>query len=1286
MSALGSVLSTAKEALAAQQYGLSVTGNNIANVNNPNYSRQNVEQVNNESVTYSGFLIGSGVSVSQVQQSVDQLLENRLTDEKSSLASSEQADSYMTIVTDYFDESSENSLSNLLTDFWNSWNDLSNDPLDSSQRITALENADQLSDRFNITTTYLDQVSTDLTSELGNAVYKINSLTSELAGLNKEIMSQEFNYKTDNDKRDHRNALIDELGGLIDLDTIEQSSGATLITIANGLPIVSNAQSHELVFKDKEIAWTNSANEVIEISDKISGGQINGWLQLRDEIIPEYKAEINELAKETIWALNYQHSQGVGLNYFSDTITGNYQVDQSKFLSSFSFGNKIDYSKDFTIWTKDDTTADTQYTKSQIDMGISEAKTSNFQGTSPEAQEGIYKFTVVEGASLGDKKVIETDGPSLAQIAGSTVDAANALNTVLSDQNLSIYGASVGTQVIEIKDAGGDAKRSASSIAQTLNQIDGIDSYSSENKVNFDISNIKEAKNDDTIAFSIYVDGLVHEESFTVDSAKGSIEDQFEDAFLAAAKSINDSNTDKDLVLTYDGENLFNLKSESGQTIGLENFDITYNTAPTTDDYITFSGSGSSLDVYEESATGTNKAAVITGTITTLVDPAITVSSSVGGEGGLFAEENATIGSAIMTLGGEDGFQNFSPGETISFEVDGIAVSYDIGTATTDDLEFAQGLETALNDALTVPFPDDPQYSIIQTGYGVSILKKKDLEDPIAITNFTESGEVDADGNNAQLRIQTGSGNNTDSPDNDLLQSGNEYRNFASSSLYKEDGVIMWEKLDSDGLSTGKQGLIKVEDQGTVTIEEEDVSTLSFDISAGSLVAGNTLSVNMDEAGNPDPLEFTIVGTGNSQSDIYHFEVVSGGKVGTLPAQGEEPIVIRWKNSLESGSFELEGHDPPLTPRVSVEVDLDGMKLRFTDGTVFANDVFTITTDSAGIPVSTNASGDRTGDLLSDWHWTLDSFTDQFNKSAAGMTASVTHENRLEFTASQNYNVITNKNYSGSNGFTADNISIEVKNRAGINFQAQDLQFSRDIAGAWTINNDPTGGDAYFIPLGADDDMLSVDFTGDGLADLEISFNDKPTGQGFVEFDFEKHTDDDISFAFSDNASSSSGLLAAAGINTFFSGDSAVDIDLNIMLSNTNYITAAQINSDTGEISHGDNTNALAMADLQFQSYSMKQWTFVRGSDAVSSINDSTLDGYYNTMIGSLGSDSRAIKSSREFSEIMVSYMSEERDAVSAVSLDEEMIKLMKYQNAFAAASKLVSVADEMLNTLIGMR
>ena len=145
-------------------------------------------------------------------------------------------------------------------------------------------------------------------------------------------------------------------------------------------------------------------------------------------------------------------------------------------------------------------------------------------------------------------------------------------------------------------------------------------------------------------------------------------------------------------------------------------------------------------------------------------------------------------------------------------------------------------------------------------------------------------------------------------------------------------------------------------------------------------------------------------------------------------------------------------------------------------------------------------------------------------------------------------------------------------------------------------------------------------------------------------------------------------------------------MEINEKLKDTKFIAAATIDAKTGKISQGDNSNALAMADVQFQEKTFKLWTYQRGSEAFSSTTTATLDNYYNQMIGSMGIKSRSIKSSKEFADIMVNNITEQRNSVSAVSLDEEMIKLMKYQHAFSAASKLLTTADEMLNTLISIR
>ncbi len=1398
MSGLGSVLSISKSAIASQQYGLAVTGNNIANVNNPNYSLQNADQATRNSILYAGFLFGTGVDTSQIEQNVNSLLENRLTDEISTQSAFQEAEAYMNILEGYFDVNSDSSVANILIDFWNSWDDLSNNPLGSSERVTVYEQGVNLSKRLNKANSDIGNMETDITQEIGAALNLINSYSSQIADLNVQITGLEAN-KTANDLRDQRNALMDNLGKLIDIDTFEQPNGAVIVNAANGSPLVNGVDHYTLSEKEGRIMWEGSYGADLDITENISGGKLAGWLEVRDEILPKVVSELNVLAKELIWAMNYQHTQGSGLEYFTGSMTGDYATDQSGNFSSYDFGDKIDYTQAFVMWMADHTTVDTQYTQTQIDMNISEAKISGWEGSAPGNDQYSYKLTVVDGANLGNKNVIQTDGSALAKVAPSNTDAAAALNAVIADQTLTIDNGPSGTEVIKIKDTGGDAQRSAASIAAELSAIDGVEAYGSEVFAKFDVAGISDAEEGDEIQFSLYVDGLIYEQRFTVDSDQGSLAEQFENALRGAAESINTIHADQDLYT-----NGLSISSSSGRTLGVQDFEVVDNAgvridtfslfdagdtvtfkvesgATTTDisislpsdidptdeaqmatafydalllaledepftveqdlstnalilrttdgsdltvkegsnntglasfnitaldsttqsaggatfsfdgvdtvtfdadtldtDTIGFIGPGPGITIEEKSAGGVS-AGVIAGTVTILTDPGMSIYSTVPGAGGLFNGNWAKSGSSIMTLGGEGGFSNFTAGDTISFKVDGKPISYTIPVGAATDLDFADSLFGALT--LPAPGPLGPDYEVIQTGSSVSILKNGSLDEPIEIRDF-EADLLGVVNNTTSLAVTTGTGSGTSDPENDRLDSGNTLRNFATASLYADEGIIKWEKYDANGLFTGQDGLITVEDDGNVSIIESGVPSLSFDIAKGSLVAGNTLIINTDETGTPDPLDFTISGSANTQNETYQFTVKTGGKVAGLTSK-DDPIIIEWKTDTGSGIIELEGSDPPLPIGAPFEVEVDGMTLNFFDGTLFENDVFTITTDGSGMPVSTNENGIATGELSSDWHWTTDSFADQFNRQSEGMSASTTIDHQLKFEASEDYHAVANVEYSGSNGFNQDNVSLTVADWGAIDFGVDDLRFVRSSSGGWGMVNDPTGGVAVFIPEGGDDDGFGIDFNGDGLVDLEISFAQKVSGEGSVQIDLEKRNQDDIKFAFSDDSGASSGLLAAAGMNNFFEGYDAGTIEINDLLADTKYIAGTKIDNETGEISQGDNTNAFALWNVQFQDITMKRWTFDREADATSSLTTTTLNGYFNTMTGSIGIISGGIKTSREFADIMVNNLTEQRNSISAVSLDEEMIKLMEYQNAYSAASKLLTVVDEMMQALI---
>jgi flagellar hook-associated protein 1 FlgK len=358
MSGLGLVLDIAKTALSTQQYGIDVTGHNIANVNNPSYSRQSPVIEAKEAVSYGGVLLGRGVETTNVVRTTDQFIESQLSEQKSNEVAFQEMERYMQILEGFLNENSETSISVLLSDFWNLWHDISNNPAGSAERVAIWEHSALLAERFNSLEADLIQMKTDLTGAVKFGVGRINEITEEIAYLNTQIVAIEAST-TANDLRDKRTALVSELSEYIDVKSFEQSNGSLTIITARGCVLVQGNEAYDLEMggtNGDRVTWRSSGNAIVDITDYLANGKLGGWLTMRDEVIAKCELDLNALAKELIWAVNYQHSQGVGLKLFEpDTaLTGTYKTSTD--LDALEFGSEIQYIADgFKLWIEDRT-------------------------------------------------------------------------------------------------------------------------------------------------------------------------------------------------------------------------------------------------------------------------------------------------------------------------------------------------------------------------------------------------------------------------------------------------------------------------------------------------------------------------------------------------------------------------------------------------------------------------------------------------------------------------------------------------------------------------------------------------------------------------------------------------------------------------------------------------------------------------------------------------------------------------------------------------------------------
>lgn len=311
MSGITFVLNLAREALMAQQRGIHVTGHNIANVNTPGYTRQRLILTANAVTVDSRIKLGLGVKSDSVVQYFDRLTTKHINQRTSELSKYESKQSILEYLQGIFNEESGNGLNKTLEDFWNAWQDLADNPGGIAERTALLQKTNNMCHRFYALYNGLVQTKNEMNTNLKISVNELNTLTEQVASLNERVVASEASGTTANDLRDQRINLIEKMSQLVDTTYIESDNGSMMVLTTSGIPLVDGNESWELYQEGNNIYWNNIPTD---ISNRLSGGKIGAWMDLRDEIIPQYMADLDELAGTMLSQVNGLHYGGYALD------------------------------------------------------------------------------------------------------------------------------------------------------------------------------------------------------------------------------------------------------------------------------------------------------------------------------------------------------------------------------------------------------------------------------------------------------------------------------------------------------------------------------------------------------------------------------------------------------------------------------------------------------------------------------------------------------------------------------------------------------------------------------------------------------------------------------------------------------------------------------------------------------------------------------------------------------------------------------------------------------------
>jgi flagellar hook-associated protein 1 FlgK len=300
--------------LNAAQVALSTVSNNIANASTSGYSEESVVQSEAVGQTNSRYTIGTGVDVESVQRAYSQYLTSALWSSNSGLQNATTTDNLTSTLNSLL--SNSGNLQTALDNLYSGFSNVANQPSSSSVRQATLGDASSLAGVYNTLGQQLSQQSTQVNQQIGNTVSSINSLTSQIATLNGQIL-QSGNGNNPNSLLDQRDTLMQQLAGLTGISATTNSNGSVSVYTSAGSTLVSGTQSYALSSGTNQ--YDASSTDVFDssgndVTSQLTGGTLGALVSYRDTVLEPAQNAIGQSAIGLASSVNAQQADGLNLD------------------------------------------------------------------------------------------------------------------------------------------------------------------------------------------------------------------------------------------------------------------------------------------------------------------------------------------------------------------------------------------------------------------------------------------------------------------------------------------------------------------------------------------------------------------------------------------------------------------------------------------------------------------------------------------------------------------------------------------------------------------------------------------------------------------------------------------------------------------------------------------------------------------------------------------------------------------------------------------------------------
>ena len=304
-------------ALRAAQQLLDTAAHNVANANTPGYSRQAVTLTESPPYSLPAFnrsgvpgQVGSGVTVAAITRVRDSFLDLQVQVQAGLKAEWDTKQQQLAKIEAVFPEPSDSGLGGTISKYWNAWQDLASDPTSAAARAALTEQAASLAEELNRDSSQLSMTAAGIDSLVSDQVASVNSLATQVASLNGQIMRVMGTGGHANDLMDQREQLLEKLTAIVPATVYTRQDGSVTVLVG-GTDLVTNMDTRKLITQQDAQgrimpAWSDGKPIALQ------SGQLQALLSVRDGDLADYRSQLDSLAQGIADATNAVQLRGFG--------------------------------------------------------------------------------------------------------------------------------------------------------------------------------------------------------------------------------------------------------------------------------------------------------------------------------------------------------------------------------------------------------------------------------------------------------------------------------------------------------------------------------------------------------------------------------------------------------------------------------------------------------------------------------------------------------------------------------------------------------------------------------------------------------------------------------------------------------------------------------------------------------------------------------------------------------------------------------------------------------------